>query len=143
MPRAKRSSSASARNGAQIETPTISTNADFSSSANMLYPREDRTLGTLSFQCRNCQFAENVGPVCIYRNELTNTVGETSGVTQDVASDPTVSSLHRGTVHARAQKLIVVQLPHVNRDCPLPTCQGTDAVFFQSQQRTAETGMVG
>lgn len=56
----------------------------------MLYPREDRTLGTLSFQCRNCQFSEEVGPVCIYRNELTNTVGETSGVTQDVASDPTV-----------------------------------------------------
>ncbi|GAM85063.1 hypothetical protein ANO11243_030660 [Dothideomycetidae sp. 11243] len=59
--------------------------------ANMLYPREDRVLGTLSFQCRNCQFSEDVGPVCIYRNELTNTVGETSGVTQDVASDPTVS----------------------------------------------------
>ncbi|TKX27369.1 putative RNA polymerases M/15 Kd subunit [Elsinoe australis] len=58
--------------------------------ANMLYPREDRTLGTLTFQCRNCQFSEEVGPVCIYRNELSNTVGETSGVTQDVASDPTV-----------------------------------------------------
>ena len=63
-----------------------------SSSANMLYPREDRTLGTLSFQCRNCQFSEDIGPVCIYRNELSNSVGETSGVTQDVASDPTVSS---------------------------------------------------
>ncbi|KAG8627671.1 hypothetical protein KVT40_005154 [Elsinoe batatas] len=58
--------------------------------ANMLYPREDKTLGTLTFQCRNCQFSEEVGPVCIYRNELSNTVGETSGVTQDVASDPTV-----------------------------------------------------
>ncbi|PNS15232.1 hypothetical protein CAC42_8233 [Sphaceloma murrayae] len=58
--------------------------------ANMLYPREDRTLGTLTFQCRNCQFSEEVGPVCIYRNELSGTIGETSGVTQDVASDPTV-----------------------------------------------------
>lgn len=56
----------------------------------MLYPREDRTLGTLLFQCRNCQFTEEVGPTCIYRNDLSNTVGETSGVTQDVASDPTV-----------------------------------------------------
>ncbi|KAF2152565.1 hypothetical protein K461DRAFT_278807 [Myriangium duriaei CBS 260.36] len=89
--------------------------------ANMLYPREDRTLGTLSFQCRNCQFSEDVGPVCIYRNELSNTVGETSGVTQDVASDPT--------------------LPHVNRACPKAGCGGNDAVFFQSQQKTAETGM--
>ena len=56
----------------------------------MLYPREDRHAGTLAFQCRNCQYMEDVGPVCIYRNELSNTVGETSGVTQDVASDPTV-----------------------------------------------------
>ncbi|KAF2225094.1 hypothetical protein BDZ85DRAFT_259637 [Elsinoe ampelina] len=89
--------------------------------ANMLYPREDKTLGTLTFQCRNCQFSEEVGPVCIYRNELSNTVGETSGVTQDVASDPT--------------------LPHVDRECPNQRCGARDAVFFQSQQRTAETGM--
>lgn len=64
-------------------------------SANMLYPREDRTLGTLTFQCRNCQFSEEVGPVCIYRNELSGTIGETSGVTQDVASDPTVGDSSR------------------------------------------------
>ena len=56
----------------------------------MLYPREDQHAGTLAFQCRNCNYAEDVGPACIYRNELSNTVGETSGVTQDVASDPTV-----------------------------------------------------
>jgi len=56
----------------------------------MLYPREDRQAGTLAFQCRHCAYTEEVGPACIYRNELSNTVGETSGVTQDVASDPTV-----------------------------------------------------
>lgn len=33
---------------------------------------------------------EDVGATCIYRNELVTNVGETSGVTQDVASDPTV-----------------------------------------------------
>ena len=59
----------------------------------MLYPREEREIGNLSFQCRNCQYVEEVGPVCIYRNELSNTVGETSGVTQDVASDPTVGDI--------------------------------------------------
>lgn len=56
----------------------------------MLYPREDRLGDTLAFQCRNCQYNEQVGATCIYRNELSNNVGETSGVTQDVASDPTV-----------------------------------------------------
>lgn len=56
----------------------------------MLYPREDRQSGTLAFQCRHCQYMEEAGATCIYRNELANNVGETSGVTQDVASDPTV-----------------------------------------------------
>lgn len=56
----------------------------------MLYPRENRLADTLAFQCRNCQYNEEVGATCIYRNELSNNVGETSGVTQDVASDPTV-----------------------------------------------------
>lgn len=56
----------------------------------MLYPREDRETNQLIFQCRNCQWPTAVEPTCIYRNELSNTVGETSGVTQDVASDPTV-----------------------------------------------------
>ena len=56
----------------------------------MLYPREDKEIGTLAFQCRNCHYIEEVGATCVYRNELSNNVGETSGVTQDVASDPTV-----------------------------------------------------
>lgn len=60
--------------------------------SNMLYPREDREAGTLAFQCRHCNYMEDVGPTCIYRNELSYTVGETSGVTQDVASDPTVGA---------------------------------------------------
>ncbi|GAB7339959.1 hypothetical protein MBLNU457_6476t1 [Dothideomycetes sp. NU457] len=89
--------------------------------SNMLYPREDREAGTLAFQCRHCNYMEDVGPTCIYRNELSYTVGETSGVTQDVASDPT--------------------LPHADIECPAQGCGGHDAVFFQSQQRTAETGM--
>lgn len=36
--------------------------------------------------------------------------------------------------------LMLLQLPRSNKQCP--SCDGTEAVFFQSQQRTAETGMV-
>merc|ERR1711900_130573 len=56
---------------------------------------------------------------CVFRNILNNAVGETAGVTQDVGSDPT--------------------LPRSNKACP--KCKTEDAVFFQSQQRSAETGM--
>ena len=34
---------------------------------------------------------EEAPPTCVYRNEMAGNVGETSGVTQDVATDPTVS----------------------------------------------------
>lgn len=33
-----------------------------------------------------------------------------------------------------------LQLPRIEKPCP--NCNETEAVFFQSQQRTAETGMV-
>ena len=56
----------------------------------MLYPKEDRLNSTLMFACRTCQFSEPAPSSCVYRNTLSNTVGETAGVTQDVASDPTV-----------------------------------------------------
>lgn len=56
----------------------------------MLYPKEDRLNHTLIFACRTCQFSEPAASSCVYRNNLSNTVGETAGVTQDVGSDPTV-----------------------------------------------------
>lgn len=34
----------------------------------------------------------------------------------------------------------IIQLPRSNKACP--KCKNEDAVFFQSQQRSAETGMV-
>jgi len=58
----------------------------------MLYPKEDRVSNTLMFACRTCQFSEAATSSCVFRNELTNTVGETAGITQDVGSDPTVGS---------------------------------------------------
>lgn len=58
----------------------------------MLYPKEDRNSNKLMFACRTCQFSEDAVSSCVFRNNLYNTVGETAGVTQDVGSDPTVSS---------------------------------------------------
>ncbi|KAF2836807.1 hypothetical protein M501DRAFT_979363 [Patellaria atrata CBS 101060] len=87
--------------------------------SNLLYPKEDPTNNVLMFACRTCQFSEPAATACIFKNDLNTTVGETAGITQDVASDPT--------------------LPRTNKECT--TCHEHDAVFFQSQQRTAETGM--
>ncbi len=56
----------------------------------MLYPKEDKENKALMFACRTCQFSEPAASSCVFRNNLTNTVGETHGVTQDVGSDPTV-----------------------------------------------------
>ncbi len=58
----------------------------------MLYPKEDRALNKLMYSCRTCQFSEPAASACVYRHDLSNTVGETAGVTQDVAADPTVGS---------------------------------------------------
>ncbi|KAG5960291.1 DNA-directed RNA polymerase II core subunit rpb9 [Claviceps cyperi] len=87
--------------------------------SNMLYPKEDEDAHTLQFTCRTCQYTEEAQSTCVFRNVLNNSAGETAGVTQDVGSDPT--------------------LPRSNKTCP--QCTHEEAVFFQSQQRSAETGM--
>ncbi|KAK7221291.1 hypothetical protein V2G26_009294 [Clonostachys chloroleuca] len=87
--------------------------------SNMLYPKEDEDAHKLQFTCRTCQYTEDATTTCVFRNVLNETAGETAGVTQDVGSDPT--------------------LPRSNKPCP--NCAHTEAVFFQSQQRSAETGM--
>ena len=56
----------------------------------MLYPKEDRLENKLMYACRTCQFSEPAASACVYRHVLSNTVGETAGVTQDVGLDPTV-----------------------------------------------------
>ncbi|AEO68721.1 uncharacterized protein THITE_2118310 [Thermothielavioides terrestris NRRL 8126] len=87
--------------------------------SNMLYPKEDEAERKLMFTCRTCNFSEEATSMCIFRNAMNNAASETAGVTQDVSSDPT--------------------LPRSNRTCP--ACKHEEAVFFQSQQRSAETGM--
>ncbi|KAF2456388.1 DNA directed RNA polymerase II 15 kDa subunit [Lineolata rhizophorae] len=87
--------------------------------SNLLYPKEDKDANRLMFACRTCQYAEPAPNTFVYRNDLSNAVGETAGITQDVGSDPT--------------------LPRIQKPCP--SCSEPEAVYFQSQQRTAETGM--
>ncbi|KAL4742289.1 hypothetical protein BDV11DRAFT_180994 [Aspergillus similis] len=87
--------------------------------SNLLYPKEDRVNNRLMFTCRTCHVGEPATSNCVYQNKLTSQVGDTAGVTQDVGNDPT--------------------LPRSNKTCP--KCAHNEAVFFQSQQRSAETGM--
>lgn len=56
----------------------------------MLYPKEDPVKRKLMYACRTCQFSEPAATACVFRNVLSQSVGETAGVTQDVGLDPTV-----------------------------------------------------
>lgn len=87
--------------------------------SNMLYPKEDTDNHKLQFTCRTCHYTEEATSTCVFRNVMNTSAGETAGVTQDVGSDPT--------------------LPREIISCP--QCAHNEAVFFQSQQRSAETGM--
>ncbi|KAF2972550.1 hypothetical protein GQX73_g960 [Xylaria multiplex] len=58
--------------------------------SNMLYPKEDEDSHKLMFTCRTCQYTEEATSSCVFRHVLNSAAGETAGVTQDVASDPTV-----------------------------------------------------
>ncbi|SPO04598.1 related to DNA-directed RNA polymerase II chain RPB9 [Cephalotrichum gorgonifer] len=60
--------------------------------SNMLYPKEDPENRQLLYTCRTCQYTEGASSSCVFRNVLNSASGETAGVTQDVASDPTVSA---------------------------------------------------
>jgi DNA-directed RNA polymerase II subunit RPB9 len=67
----------------------------------MLYPKENKAENTLMFACRTCPFSEEATSSCVFRNELTNTVGETAGITQDVGTDPTVGDPSECDVNAQ------------------------------------------
>lgn len=89
-------------------------------SSNMLYPRENRETSTLMYRCRTCNYEEVATSYCVFRNQLSTQIMETAGVTTEVGSDPT--------------------LPRAKKHCT--RCDGDESVFFQSQQRTADTKMV-
>ncbi|CAI6337384.1 unnamed protein product [Periconia digitata] len=87
--------------------------------SNLLFPREDKAENKLLFACRTCSFAEEAPSSCVMRHEIASTTGDTAGVTADIGQDFT--------------------LPRVQKECP--KCHEHEAVYFQSQQRTEDTGM--
>jgi DNA-directed RNA polymerase II subunit RPB9 len=58
----------------------------------LLYPKEDKQNHKLMFACRTCQYSMPAPSDCVARHEVTSTVGDTAGITQDVAQDPTVGA---------------------------------------------------
>lgn len=64
--------------------------ANLNTSSNMLYPKEDRATSELLYVCRACHAVQKFDTNCTERKYLSNTIRETSGVTTDVANDPTV-----------------------------------------------------
>ena len=59
-------------------------------SSNLLFPQEDKENNRLMFACRTCAFSEQAPSACVMRHDIASTVGDTAGITQDVAQDPTV-----------------------------------------------------
>jgi DNA-directed RNA polymerase II subunit RPB9 len=86
----------------------------------MLYPKEDKEHNVLLFECRICSYVEQAAEARVYRHELISNIGETAGIVKDLGSDPT--------------------LPRSDKECP--QCHAHEAVFFQSQQRRADTSMI-
>ncbi|CDO56551.1 similar to Saccharomyces cerevisiae YGL070C RPB9 RNA polymerase II subunit B12.6 [Geotrichum candidum] len=87
---------------------------------NMLYPHADNANHRLLYSCRNCDYSEVAEDAMVYYHKLDRELSETAGVTNDVGEDPT--------------------LPRSNKECP--KCHWKECVFFQSQQRRAQTSMV-
>ncbi|KAH3670817.1 hypothetical protein WICMUC_004786 [Wickerhamomyces mucosus] len=87
---------------------------------NMLYPKEDKENMRLLYECRICSYVEEAGSAKVYRHELVSDIGETAGIVNDLGLDPT--------------------LPRSDKECP--KCHSHENVFFQSQQRRADTSMV-
>ncbi|ODV88544.1 hypothetical protein CANCADRAFT_32112 [Tortispora caseinolytica NRRL Y-17796] len=85
----------------------------------MLYPQEDKEERRLLYACRNCSYVEVADSPLVSQRELMASAQETAGVVTDIGSDLT--------------------LPRSDRECP--NCHAHECVFFQSQQRRAETAM--
>ncbi|KAF2235787.1 hypothetical protein EV356DRAFT_531638 [Viridothelium virens] len=92
--------------------------------SNMLYPRENSNTNELVFACGMCDFEDKaVENKCVWRHELSNTVGETAGITQDVSADPSVravdpttSQLHTLSLSAPGPSTIASTTPKDQED---------------------------
>lgn len=87
----------------------------------MLYPLENAVDRELNYTCRHCEHLEKAeaSEQCIWRNKFKHTAAELTLVVDDVVSDPT--------------------LGHITAKCE--RCNGTEAVFFQSQSADETEGM--
>ncbi|KAJ1914985.1 DNA-directed RNA polymerase II core subunit rpb9 [Tieghemiomyces parasiticus] len=87
---------------------------------NLLYPREQRSTRTLFFACRNCDHSEVAKSNCVYVHEIKHAPSEQTMVITDLSADPT--------------------LPRTT-DLQCPKCGYNEAVFFQTQSRSADSRM--
>lgn len=71
-------------------------------SSNILYPIADDANDTLNFSCRTCGATAPAASSCVYHHDLDIAAHDTAGVTQDVASDPTVRTDPTDLVLTRA-----------------------------------------
>ncbi|KAI9229099.1 MAG: hypothetical protein DHS80DRAFT_30167 [Piptocephalis tieghemiana] len=86
---------------------------------NLLYPEEDTVARKLYYGCRNCPYREVASSPCVYKHEVKQTPNEETMTVVDLSSDPT--------------------LPRTTTACP--KCGGSEAVYFQSRSRRADTQM--
>lgn len=109
--------------------------------SNFLYPKEDEDRAKLMFTCRTCKYSEEATSTCVYRNVLNNAAGETAGVTQDVASDPTVGGSASPTGPMTIMNLNTDH-PSSSVSCPGPTAPvlraGTRRLFSSSRSSGAQ-----
>lgn len=92
----------------------------------------------------SCDFvwAETVCPICAEAGKSGSLV-DFLGIFSHLLAEKSKHRSSLGAVLSSMNSLltyIIVQLPRSNKTCP--KCKTEDAVFFQSQQRSAETGMV-
>ncbi|RKP22896.1 hypothetical protein SYNPS1DRAFT_19400, partial [Syncephalis pseudoplumigaleata] len=88
-------------------------------SSNMLYPWEDRAHRRLMYACRNCDYREHADNYRVYEHVVQQAPTESNMARMDLSSDPS--------------------LPRTTSACPL--CGSTEAVYFQSSSRRADTKM--
>ncbi|KAL1839409.1 hypothetical protein VTJ49DRAFT_1540 [Mycothermus thermophilus] len=132
------SSPAASASGGDSKNPVDQITFRFCSEcSNMLYPKEDEAERKLMFTCRTCNFSEEATSSCIFRNTMSNSAGETAGVTQDVASDPTVGSPCFSFTHVDSDRQVSNSLPS-----PPPLCVGSPDSVTSSLASTVASASI-
>ncbi|KAF2100449.1 hypothetical protein NA57DRAFT_54537 [Rhizodiscina lignyota] len=100
-------SASPAPSDAAVEQPKKITFRFCRECSNLLYPKENRDTNELRFECRTCRWDEVAPSSCVYRNQMSNAVGATAGITQDIGQDPTVGiPVHETSSHLSQLELL-------------------------------------